>query len=121
MNKELINSAIAKITEEALSIKDAFSQMIEEHLTDICKTDAVATKLLAENKSLKAFVRICGKKQEANLQNVQQEAVRIYQTKSVLKKLKLTMKSLKRTREQRTRRMSLTSQSYSEGGCHGLC
>lgn len=55
MNKELINSAIAKITEEALSIKDAFSQMIEEHLTDICKTDAVATKLLAENKSLKAF------------------------------------------------------------------
>ena len=29
--------------------------MIEEHLTDICKTDAVATKLLAENKSLKAF------------------------------------------------------------------
>lgn len=55
MNKELINSAIAKITEEALSIKDAFSQMIEEHLTDICNTDAVATKLLAENKSLKAF------------------------------------------------------------------
>ena len=52
MNKELINSAIAKITEEALSIKDAFSQMIEEYLTDICKTDAVATKLLAENKSL---------------------------------------------------------------------
>ena len=55
MNKELINSAIAKITEEALSIRDAFSQMIEEHLTDICNTDAVATKLLAENKSLKAF------------------------------------------------------------------
>lgn len=55
MNKELINSAIAKITEEALSIKDAFSQMIEEYLTDICKTDAVATKLLDENKSLKAF------------------------------------------------------------------
>ena len=55
MNKELINSAIAKITEEALSIKDAFSQMIEEYLTDICKTDAVATKLLAENKSLKVF------------------------------------------------------------------
>lgn len=48
MNKELINSAIAKITEEALSIKDAFSQMIEEHLTDICKTDAVATKLLSD-------------------------------------------------------------------------
>lgn len=47
MNKELINSAIAKITEEALSIKDAFSQMIEEHLTDICNTDAVATKLFS--------------------------------------------------------------------------
>ena len=55
MNKELINSAIAKITDESLKIKDAFAQMIEEHLTDICNTDAVATKLLSKDKSLKAF------------------------------------------------------------------
>lgn len=55
MNKELINSAIAKITEEALALKDPFAQMIEEHLTSICTTEEVATKLLSKDKLLKTF------------------------------------------------------------------
>lgn len=57
----MIDKAIAKITEEMMKIKGAppvkkFAQMIEEHLTNICTTEAVANKLLDPNKSLAEFV-----------------------------------------------------------------
>lgn len=42
------NEAIAKITEESTALGDALSQQIEEHLTEICITDAVADKILAQ-------------------------------------------------------------------------
>lgn len=49
---ELIDKAIAHITDEAMKLGDDLSIMIEEHLTNICITEAVANKLLNEEKTL---------------------------------------------------------------------
>ena len=49
----MINEAIAKITDEMVKMDDPLAQMIEEHLTEVCKTDQVAKKLLDPKKSLK--------------------------------------------------------------------
>lgn len=51
----MINKAIAKITEEAMAINDPVAFGIEEHLTGMCTSNAVARKILAEGKSLKAI------------------------------------------------------------------
>ena len=51
----MINKAIEKITKEAMSINDPVAFGIEEHLTEICTSNAVAMKILAEDKSLKAI------------------------------------------------------------------
>lgn len=51
----MINEAIAKITKEALELNHPFGFFIEEYLTEKCTTNRVAEKLLAEDKSLKAF------------------------------------------------------------------
>lgn len=48
------DKAIAKITEEAMKIDDPMAFAIEEHLTERCTSNAVAQKLLAEDKNLKA-------------------------------------------------------------------
>lgn len=48
------DKAIAKITDEAMKIDDPMAFAIEEHLTQLCTSNAVAEKLLAEDKSLKA-------------------------------------------------------------------
>lgn len=50
---ELTNKAIAKITDEMMKLEDPIAQGVEEHLTEICTTDAIAEKLLAPEKSLK--------------------------------------------------------------------
>ena len=50
------NKAIAKITDEMMKLDNSFAQFIEEYLTSICTTDAVAEKLLDPEKSLKTFV-----------------------------------------------------------------
>jgi len=47
------DKAIAKITDEAMKINDPMAFAIEEHLTSLCTSNAVAAKLLAEDKSLK--------------------------------------------------------------------
>ena len=47
------DKAIAKITDEAMKIDDPMAFAIEEHLTQLCTSNAVAEKLLAEDKSLK--------------------------------------------------------------------
>lgn len=47
------DKAIAKITDEAMKINDPMAFAIEEHLTKKCTTNAVAEKLLAEDKSLR--------------------------------------------------------------------
>lgn len=49
----MIDKAIAKITDEMMKINEPLVQMIEEHLTSICTTQAVAEKLLNDKKSLK--------------------------------------------------------------------
>ena len=49
----MINKAIAKITEEAMELDTPLAIGIEEHLTEICKNDYVAGKLLDPGKSLK--------------------------------------------------------------------
>ena len=46
------DKAIAKITDEAMKIDDPMAFAIEEHLTELCTSNAVAEKLLAEDKSL---------------------------------------------------------------------
>lgn len=47
------NKAIARITDEAMKIDNPVAFAIEEHLTSLCTTDAVASLLLAEEKTLK--------------------------------------------------------------------
>lgn len=47
------DKAIAKITDEATKINSPVAFAIEEHLTELCTTNAVAEKLLAEDKTLK--------------------------------------------------------------------
>ena len=49
----MIDKAIEKITKEAMDMNDPFAFFIEEHLTEMCTSNAVAEKLLAEDKSLK--------------------------------------------------------------------
>lgn len=49
----MINKAIAKITDEMMKMDDPLAQLIEEHLTEVCKTDQVAERLLDPKKSLK--------------------------------------------------------------------
>lgn len=49
----MIDKAIAKITEEAMELDTPLAIGIEEHLTEICKNDYVAGKLLDPEKSLK--------------------------------------------------------------------
>lgn len=49
----MIDKAIAKITEEMMKIDTPLAIGIEEHLTEVCRSENVATKLLDEGKSLK--------------------------------------------------------------------
>ena len=50
----MIDKAIEKLTKEMMKLNNPFAQAIEEHLTEICTSDAVAEKILQEGKSLKA-------------------------------------------------------------------
>lgn len=54
---ELINSAIAHITRQAMEVNNPFATFIEEHLTSICTTEDIANKLLCESKDLKEFCK----------------------------------------------------------------
>lgn len=58
----MIDKAIGKITDEMMKIGTPLSRFVEEHLTEICKNEEVAEKLLAEDKSLK---EICKKIEDA--------------------------------------------------------
>lgn len=49
----MIDKAIEKLTKEMMKLNNPFAQAIEEHLTEICTSDAVAEKILQEGKSLK--------------------------------------------------------------------
>lgn len=49
----MIDKAIEKITKEAMALDDPMAFAIEEHLTDLCTSNTVAMKILAEDKSLK--------------------------------------------------------------------
>lgn len=51
----MIDKAIAKITDEMMKIGTPLSRFVEEHLTEICKNEVVAEKLMDEDKSLKAI------------------------------------------------------------------
>ena len=50
----MINEAIAKITDEMMKINTPLAIGIEEHLTEACRNENVAAKLLDNSKSLKA-------------------------------------------------------------------
>ena len=49
----MMDKAIEKLTKEMMSAGDPLVTMLEEHLTNICTNEAVANKILAEDKSLK--------------------------------------------------------------------
>lgn len=49
----MIDKAIKKLTEEMMQMDTPFAIAIEEHLTGICKTPAVAEKILDPDKTLK--------------------------------------------------------------------
>lgn len=49
---ELTNKAIAHITEQMMEQDNPAIVAIEEHLTELCTTEAVAHKLLADGKRL---------------------------------------------------------------------
>lgn len=59
---ELTNKAIARITDEMMAINTRNAIKIEEYLTNKCKGDEIANKLLAEDKTLKACIAHCKKK-----------------------------------------------------------
>ena len=44
----MIDKAIEKLTKEMMKLNNTFAQEIEEHLTEICTSDAVAEKILQE-------------------------------------------------------------------------
>lgn len=48
----MIDKAIAKITEEMMKIDTPLAQGIEEHLTEICKSEAAAERILNPEKKL---------------------------------------------------------------------
>lgn len=54
----MIDKAIARITDEMMKENDPLITMLEEHLTSICTTEAVAGKLLQEDKTLKGASQI---------------------------------------------------------------
>ena len=49
----MIDKAIAHITDQMMQLNQPLVQLIEEHLSEICTTTAVAEKLLNEEKTLK--------------------------------------------------------------------
>ena len=53
----MIDKAIAKLTQEMMEANDPVIQMIEEHLTEVCTTDEIAEKILAEGKTLKGALK----------------------------------------------------------------
>lgn len=67
----MIDKAIEKITKEAMDMNDPFATFIEEHLTELCTSDAVAEKILANGKSIRQIAnqirnRMQKEAQEAN-------------------------------------------------------
>ena len=54
-DNDMIDKAIEKITKEAMAINDPVAFGIEEHLTEICTSNIVAMKILAEDKNLKTI------------------------------------------------------------------
>ena len=44
----MIDKAIAKLAQEMMEANDPVIQMIEEHLTEVCITDEIAEKILAD-------------------------------------------------------------------------
>ena len=53
----MIDKAIAKLTREMMEANDPAIQTIEEHLTEVCTTDEIAEKILAEGKTLKGALK----------------------------------------------------------------
>ena len=64
----MINKAIEKITKEAMDMNDPFAFFIEEHLTEMCTSNTVAEKLLAEDKSIKKIANQIRNKMEKEAQ-----------------------------------------------------
>lgn len=64
----MINEAIAKITEEAMSVPEehqSLAIMFEEHLTEMCTNETIAKMLLEPGRSLKEFTEDTWKQAEA--------------------------------------------------------
>lgn len=59
---ELTNKAIAKITDEMMAINTRNAIAIEEYLTNKCKSDEIANRILAEGKTLNGCIEHCKKK-----------------------------------------------------------
>lgn len=57
IDRVLIDNAIAHITEQMMKDERPAIRVIEEHLTSICTTEAIARKLLAEDKTLDGAYR----------------------------------------------------------------
>lgn len=56
--QEIINKAIAHITNQMMQNQDDSAIVaIEEYLTDICKNEVIASKLLNEEKTLKGALK----------------------------------------------------------------
>ena len=66
---ELTDKAIARITDEMMAINTRNAIAIEEYLTNKCKSDEIANKLLAERKTLKNCLAHCKKKAQPQAKN----------------------------------------------------
>lgn len=65
----MIDKAIAKITDEMMKIDTPLAQGIEEHLTEICKNETVAQKLLDPEKKLADICRTVTDEAEKRAKN----------------------------------------------------
>lgn len=60
----MINEAIKKLTEEAMADGSSAFREIEEHLTNLCKTNDVAEKILVDGKTIKGAYELIERRAE---------------------------------------------------------
>ena len=66
---ELTDKAIAKITDEMMAINTRNAIAIEEYLTNKCKSDEIANRILAKEKTLSGCIEHCKGKAKPQAKN----------------------------------------------------
>ena len=76
----MINKAIEKLTKEMMKLNDPFAQAIEEHLTEICTSNAAAEQIESTRQENEAMAQRV-KELEAKIDNVSNESLMLFKPK----------------------------------------